>query len=46
MAQCDYAINTIARAIITGETEGVEMFNANIPFVLVTSENVDEYLED
>lgn len=46
VAQCDYAINTIARAIITGETEGVEMFNANIPFVLVTSENVDEYLED
>ncbi|MCI8745752.1 MAG: sugar ABC transporter substrate-binding protein, partial [Lachnospiraceae bacterium] len=46
VAQCDYAINTIARAIITGETEGVEMYKTDIPFVLVTSENVDQYLTD
>ena len=46
VAQCDYAINTIARAIITGETEGVEMYKTDIPFVLVTSETVDQYLTD
>lgn len=46
VAQCDYAINTIARAIMTGETDGVEMYKTDIPFVLVTSENVDQYLTD
>lgn len=46
VAQCDYAINTIARAIITGETDGVEMYKTDIPFVLVTAENVDQYLKD
>lgn len=46
VAQCDYAVNTIARAIITGETEGVELFKTDIPFVLVTADNVDEYLEN
>ena len=45
-SQVAYAIDTIARAIITGETEGVEMFKTDIPFVLVTSENVDQYLKD
>ncbi len=45
VAQVDYAIDTIARAVMTGETDGVEMFKTDIPFVLVTSDNVDEYLE-
>ena len=45
IAQCDYAVNTIARAVITGETDGVEMFKTDIPFILVTADNVDEYLE-
>ncbi len=45
VGQCDYAINTIGRAIMTGETEGVEMFNSEIPFILVTAENVDQYLK-
>lgn len=44
VAQCDYAVNTIARALITGETEGVEFFKTDIPFVLITEENVQEYL--
>lgn len=43
--QVDYAINTILRALITGETEGVNMQEGNIPFILVTAENVDEYLK-
>lgn len=42
--QVDYALNTIMRAIITGETDGVEMFNTSIPFVLITKDNVDQYL--
>lgn len=46
IAQVNYAVDTIARAIITGNTAGVEMFKTDIPFVLVTSENVDEYLKD
>ena len=45
-SQVEYAIDAIARAIITGETDGVEMFKTDIPFVLVTSENVDQYLKD
>lgn len=43
--QVEYAINTILRAILTGETEGVNMQEGNIPFILVTAENVDEYLK-
>lgn len=43
--QCDYAINTIARALITGETDGVEMFKTDVPFILVTKDNVDQYLK-
>lgn len=43
--QVDYAINTILRAIITGETEGVNMQEGGIPFILVTAENVDQYLK-
>jgi ABC-type sugar transport system substrate-binding protein len=46
VSQVDYAINTIARALITGSTDGVEMYKTDIPFVLVTSENVDQYLTD
>lgn len=45
IGQCDYAINTITRALLTGNTDGVEMFKTDIPFVLVTSENVDQYLK-
>ena len=45
VAQCDYAVNVIGRAIMTGETEGVEMFKTDIPFVLVTIDNVDQYLK-
>lgn len=45
VGQCDYAVNTIARAIITGETDGVEMFKTDIPFILVTQDNVDQYLK-
>lgn len=43
--QCDYAINTIARALITGETDGVEMFKTDVPFILITKDNVDQYLK-
>lgn len=43
--QVEYAINTILRALITGETEGVDMKVGNVPFILVTAENVDEYLK-
>ncbi|WP_334105030.1 substrate-binding domain-containing protein [Muricomes intestini] len=43
--QVDYAIDTIARAIMTGKTDGVEMFKTDIPFILVTQDNVDEYLK-
>lgn len=43
--QCDYAINTIARAFITGETDGVEMFKTDVPFILITKDNVDQYLK-
>ena len=45
VGQCDYAVNTIARAIITGKTDGVEMFKTDVPFILVTKDNVDQYLK-
>lgn len=43
--QVTYAIDTILRAIITGKTDGVNMKNGNIPFILVTKDNVDQYLK-
>lgn len=43
--QCEYAVNVILRALITGETEGVNMQKDDIPFILVTAENVDQYLK-
>jgi ABC-type sugar transport system substrate-binding protein len=43
--QVTYAIDTILRALITGKTEGVNMQNGNIPFILVTQENVDQFLK-
>ena len=43
--QCEYAVDVILRALITGETEGVNMKKDDIPFILVTSENVDQYLK-
>ena len=45
VGQCDYAVNSIARAIITGKTDGVEMFKTDVPFILVTKDNVDQYLK-
>ena len=43
--QVTYAIDTILRAVITGKTDGVNMKNGNIPFILVTKDNVDQYLK-
>lgn len=43
--QVNYAINTIARAIMTDKTDNVEMFKTDIPFILVTKDNVNEYLK-
>ena len=43
--QCEYAVNVILRALLTGETEGVNMQKDDIPFILVTAENVDQYLK-
>lgn len=43
--QVEYALNTIMKAIISGETEGVNMKKGDIPFILVTQDNVDEYLK-
>lgn len=46
VGQVEYAVDTIARAVITGETEGVEMFKSDIPFIYVDKENVDEYIKE
>lgn len=43
--QVEYALNTIMKSIITGKTDGVNMKKDDIPFILVTKDNVDQYLQ-
>lgn len=42
-AQVEYAINTILKSEITGQSDGVEKKKNDIPFVLVTADNIDDY---